>query len=219
MRRTLVALAAVVLLGVACTPGSDDGASSTSTTIDSTMATSETSTTAPSTTTSEPPDGYGGRVLIGLQDAPVTLNPCAPSSWASRFGGNAIWAKVFDWDPDTWDLVPRLVTGMPSDIGAIDVNDDGTMTVRYEIARGATWSDGVAITGADLAWTASVLRDLALTGALGQDSVLAEIVEVDAVDRLAFITFARPTLEFETALWICLLYTSPSPRDLNPNLV
>ena len=139
-----------------------------------------------------------------MLEAPVTLNPFDPRAWGTRQAGNAVWAKVFDRDPETWDLIPRIVTGMPSEVGAIDINDDGTMTVRYEIVRGASWSDGRPVTGEDLAWTASALRDIALTGAFGQDSVLAQITNVDAVDRLAFITFAEPTLAFETALWIVL---------------
>jgi len=199
--RFVAVLVLVVVLVAACTP--DDGGSG-STSITSDVVGSSTTDSAGPTTTIEPPDGFGGEVTVGVDLAVETLNPFAPNAFDQRLAGNAIWAMVYDIDPETWDRVPDVVTSLPSDSGAIEVNDDGTMTVRYEIRRDAVWSDGTPISGEDLAFTAEAMREMAAAGEGGVDPVMASVVGTDAVEQLAFITFAQPTLAFEDALWIVL---------------
>lgn len=197
----LVVLVAVVT--AACTPSGDDP----STTSEAESSTSTTVVLGGSTTTSSappPPDGFGGTVRIGMDTSIGTLNPFASNNFHGRMAGNAVWATVFDIDPDTWERVPDAVTGMPSQSGGIEVNDDGTMTVRYELRSDARWSDGLPISGADLAFTAEAMRDLAIAGGAGVDSVMATVTATDSVEQIAFITFAQPTLAFEDALWIVL---------------
>ncbi|MGI9584017.1 MAG: ABC transporter substrate-binding protein, partial [Acidimicrobiia bacterium] len=121
---------------------------------------------------------------------------------------------VFDIDPETWERIPDTVTTLPSEAGGIEVNEDGTMTVRYELRSDARWSDGVAISGADLAFTAEAMRDMALSGSGGVDPVMATVTATDSVEQIAFITFAEPTLAFEDALWIVLPSHSLAGVDL-----
>ena len=202
MRTILGLVLSLALLVAACT---SEAAESTTTEVTSTQPESTTSTESPETTTSTiPPDGYGGEVVIGVQAPPTGLNPFSRGLWGETIPGNAVWARTFHRDPETWEMVPHVVTDLPSRTGAIEIGDDGTMTVTYEIVADAVWSDGVSITGDDLAWTALAMRDLALSGALGPSSVLSEIVGADSVGRLAFITFERPNLAFESELWIVL---------------
>ncbi len=78
------------------------------------------------------------------------------------------------------------------------------MTAQYQVARRATWSDGVPMTGADLAFTAGAMRDLALAGNPTVDPVMASVVSTDSLDQIAWVTFADPSLTFEDALWIIL---------------
>ena len=90
---------------------------------------------------------------------------------------------------------------MPSKSGGITVNDDGTMTVTYTIVDRAMWSDGEPITGADLAFTATAMRDMALASEGGIDPVMATVVGTEADGKSASITFSEPTLAFEDSLW------------------
>jgi ABC-type transport system substrate-binding protein len=198
MHRLFALVLGLSIVVAACTPS--DGSSTTT----SGSNGSATSTEAPVTTTTEPPDGYGGNLAVATDDALVTLNPFAPSALGDRLAGQAVWATVYDVDPESWQRVPDTVAALPSQADAIEVNEDGTMTVRYEIAPGARWSDGSPITGQDLAFTAETMRDLALARIGGVDPVMATVVETDAVEQLAFITFSEPTLAFEDALWIIL---------------
>ncbi len=201
--RRLLPLIVLVVAAVACTPGSDESTTTTAT-IDDPATTSVVDTSTSSSSTTQAPDGVGGELVVGQQDSISSLNPFAPDFFGGRIAGNLVWATVYDIDPVSWQRVPDLVTVLPSRGDAIELGDDGTMTVRYEIRPDARWSDGLPITGDDLAFTAEAMRDLAEAGAGTVDPVMATVVSTDAVDRLAFITFAEPTLAFEDALWIIL---------------
>lgn len=201
-RRVLPALA-LVLVVAACTPNGGEtsttapGTGSSPTTSDAASSTSSTSSTVP-------PDGFGGVVTIGVETSVATLNPFSPNAFNERLAGNLVWALVYDIAPKTWERVPESVTVLPSDSGDIEVNEDGTMTVRYEVRRGLVWSDGTPITGEDVAFTAEAMRDMANAGVGNVPEVMGTVIATDAVDRLAYITFAEPTLAFEDALWIIL---------------
>lgn len=202
MRRRVVLLA-LLIVTAACTPGSDEPTSTTESLSGSTTRTVVDPSTSSSSTT-EPPDGLGGELVIGQQESIASLNPFAPDFFGGRVAGNLVWATIYDIEPGSWSRVPDAVTVLPSRGDGIELNDDGTMTVRYEVRSGARWSDGLPITGEDLAFTAEAMRDLAVRGVGNVDPVMATVVATDAVDRLAFITFERPTLAFEDALWIIL---------------
>ena len=163
----------------------------------------------PSTTSSTlslHPDGFGGHITVGIDATPTTLNPFdADALEATRIVGNAVWATVYDIDPLTWERIPDNVTALPASYdGGIKTNADGSMTVQYQVARRATWSDGVPMTGADLAFTAETMRDLASAGNPNVDPVMASVVSTDSLDQIAWVTFAEPSLAFEDALWIIL---------------
>jgi ABC-type transport system substrate-binding protein len=58
-------------------------------------------------------------------------------------------------------LVPDLVVEFPSfDNGGLRVNDDGSVTVRYDIQPDAVWSDGVPVSGEDFAFTVEFVMGL-----------------------------------------------------------
>lgn len=158
------------------------------------------------TTTSGPPDGFGGEIRIGIPGELTSLNPFSDDfSGDESIAGNAVWATVYDLDPVTWEKIPDNVTSLPTQSsGAIVDNGDGTVTVQYQIVPRATWSDGVPITGADLAFTAETMRDLALRGNPRVDPVMASVVDTASVGQVAWVTFAHPTLAIEDALWIVL---------------
>jgi len=203
MRRILTLSFALALLGAACTNSGDD---TTSTASEPTQSSSSTPsiTVATTTTTTSPPDGFGGEITLGVELAVSSLNPFAPDAFGERLAGNTVWAMVYDIDPETWDRIPDSVVSLPSQSGSIEVNDDGTMTVRYDVRVDARWSDGLSISGEDVAFTAEVMRDLAVAGEPSVDPIMASVVATDFVEQVAFITFAEPNLVFEDALWIIL---------------
>jgi peptide/nickel transport system substrate-binding protein len=202
MRRALPLILAIGIVAAACTPSGDDGAAGVS---DGSGGSATSTTTVDSTSSTLPPDGFGGELVVGVDSFGLsTLNPFDPEAFGTTIAGNAIWATVYDIDPVTWERIPDAVTALPSASGSIEVGDDGTMTVRYEVRRGAMWSDGTPITGEDVAFTAEAMRDMAQAGEGNVDPVMATVVGTDAVEQLGFITFSEPTLAFEDAFWIIL---------------
>lgn len=193
MHRLLAPLLAVALGITACTPASD----TTTTTVEGT-----TSTSTPTTTT-ETVGPTVGQVRIGVDSPVLTINPLAEELFgAGRLVGQAVWATVFHIEPDSWERVPDIVTSLPSRTpGAIEVADDGSMTVRYEIVKGAMWSDGTPVSGEDIAFTAEAMA--ALSGG-DPSAVMSTVTATDSVDRLAWITFSKATLGFEDALSVIL---------------
>ena len=201
MRRLLMISFALALAGAACTNTGDD---TTSTTTVPDASSSSSITVATTTTTTSPPDGFGGEVRLGVDLAISSLNPFAQDAFGERLAGNAVWAMVYDIDPETWQRIPDTVVSLPSQSGSIEVNEDGTMTVRYDVRVDARWSDGLSISGEDVAFTAEVMKDLAIAGERSVDPVMATVVSTDFVEQIAFITFSEPNLVFEDALWIIL---------------
>lgn len=200
MRRLLILSFVVALVGAACTNSGDDSTSTSSVPSES----SSSITVATTTTSTLPPDGFGGEVTLGVELAISSLNPFAPDAFGKRLAGNAVWAMVYDIDPGTWERIPDTVVSLPSQSGSIEVNDDGTMTVRYDVRVDARWSDGVSISGEDVAFTAEVMKDLAVAGEPSVDPIMASVVATDFVEQVAFVTFAEPNLLFEDALWVIL---------------
>jgi ABC-type transport system substrate-binding protein len=195
----LASLVAFALVLAACTSAAEE----TTTTV---AVTSSTTTLPQATTTTSPPDGFGGEAVVGIPFGLNTLNPFQAGGLdGARLVGNALWATVYDMDPDAWERIPDNVSALPSTAnGGIEINDDGSMTVQYQVPRTATWSDGRPISGADLAFTAEAMRDLAFAGNLAVDPIMKTVVSTDSVEQVAWITFSGPNLAFEDALWIIL---------------
>jgi peptide/nickel transport system substrate-binding protein len=192
---TLLLLGAVAV--VSCSPTSD----STTTTSDGATP----ATTAGPTSNVLPPQ-FENEAIIGVGQPIVTLNPFAEDwSGGTTLAGQAVWATIYDVVPETWKRIPETVISLPSETpGAIDVAEDGSMTVRYEIQQGAMWSDGTPITGADIAFTAQAMAQLALAGEPTVEPIMGTVIATDSVERLAWITFSQTSLAFEDALWVIL---------------
>ena len=200
--RAARSIGVLALVLAACTSTSTSTSEAPTTT--TTSPPSSTSSTAPTSTTVATPQEPRREVTIGVELPVESLNPFATVTFRDRVPGNLVWAIVYDNDPDTWEKVPDVVVDLPSRSGGITVNDDGTMTVRYEIVDGATWSDGVPIGGDDVAFTAEAMRDMAERGVGSVDPVMSTLVEATAEGPTASLTFSEPSLVVEDALWIVL---------------
>jgi peptide/nickel transport system substrate-binding protein len=193
-------LLAFALIVAAC---GDDGGSEAADTTAAPTTTAAPSTTAAETTTSTDaaPEGkpYGGEVIYGDDQEPPTLNTYLPggsNSIVSKIG-NAYWTGVQDIDGFTLELIPEVVTELPTVTnGGITINEDGTETIRYTIRDEAVWADGVPITGFDFEFTYETIMnpDHPIVRTVYED-ILPE--SVLAGEKTFEFTLASPTLQAE----------------------
>ena len=206
MRRLLAALLTGALLAAACGGGDEPTVSSNpqtpttggeSTTTTSTTVADTSTPEAATTTVADLPPRPGGTVIIADDQEPPTLNPFVPGgdNFIVSVIGQAHLAGVYDIDAQTLDLVPELVTDLPTTAnGGVTVNEDGTMTVRYQIRDEAVWSDGVPITGEDLEFTME--RVLAPDSAIDK-TTWDDIIAHETGFKTFEYTLASPTILYE----------------------
>ena len=136
---TFVALlAAFAMVAAACGDSADTTAAATTqpAATEAPATTAPPATEAPATTEAPFQKPYGGEAFIADDQEPPTLNTFAPGgdNFIVSKIGQAYWCGVQDIDGFTLELIPDLVTELPSVAnGGVSVNDDGTMTVRYQI--------------------------------------------------------------------------------------
>lgn len=136
-------------------------------------------------------------MIVAEAEEPSTLNPYVPGGTDRTVStiGQSYWAGVQDIDGRTLELVPDLVTELPSVAnGGVTVNEDLTMTIRYNIREAATWSDGTPISGDDFQFTLDTILD--------PDNPIVKTVYEDVVDSAAGdktfeYTLAAPTTRYE----------------------
>ena len=130
---------AFALVAAACGDSGDTTDDSSSTTSAPTTEAPATTTAAPTTappTTEAPGHAYGGEAIVADDQEPPTLNSFAPGGDNKIVSiiGEAYYAGVYKIDGFTLEFVPELVTELPTVAnGGVTVNDDGTMTVKYQI--------------------------------------------------------------------------------------
>ncbi|MEA2024598.1 MAG: ABC transporter substrate-binding protein [Actinomycetota bacterium] len=190
------------LVAVACT--SDSVETTTSAAVVTTEAVEPTTTTAapePTTTTTEaiPQKPTGGEVIIAEAEEPPTLNPFLPGGHKAIVSivGQGYLTGVQEIDGNTLEFIPELVTKLPTTAnGGVTLNDDATMTVRYDIKPEAVWEDGTPISGSDFMFTLETILDpdLPINKSTYEDIDLDSIV----VGAKTFeYTLAAPTAVYE----------------------
>ncbi len=206
----MVLVIAFALVAAACS--SSDGAGDTETT--TTVATettveATTTTAAPATTTTTEADlgkPYGGEAIVGDSQEPPTLNPLVPGgdNFIVSIIGQGYLTGVQEIDGFTLELIPELVTELPTTAnGGVTVNDDGTMTVRYEIKDEAVWEDGTPISGDDFMFTLETYLDPDLP----TNKQTYEDIDIDTVvvgDKTFEYTLAAPTALYELIFGLIL---------------
>ena len=199
----MVLVIAFALVAAACS--SSDGAGDTETT--TTVATettveATTTTAAPATTTTTEADlgkPYGGEAIRGDSQEPPTLNPFVPGgdNFIVSIVGQGYLTGAYEIDGFTLELIPELLIELPTTAnGGVTLNDDGTMTVRYEIKDEAVWEDGTPISGDDFMFTLETILnpDLPVDKSTYQDIDLESIV---IGDKTFEYTLAAPTALYE----------------------
>ena len=200
MRRVLAMLCVATLVAAACGDATGPATGTDLSTIAPVVTTTtidETTTSDAVTSTTAPPPVYGGNVVIADDQEPPTLNPFVEGgdNFIVSTIGQAHLAGVFEIEATSLDVVPELVTELPSvGNGGVVVNEDGTMTVRYQIRDEATWSDGVPISGDDVAFTLGLILDPDYPG---DTSTYADIVDWVAGPKTFEFVIAEPTVAYE----------------------
>ncbi len=191
----IVLLLTLSVVAAGCTGG---GSEDTTTTTASTTSTTAAPTTTSSTTTlPRIQRTYGGDAVILESQEPPTLNGFIPGgdSLIVTVVGQTYAAGVQEIDGFTLDLVPELVTELPTvENGGVVLNEDGTMTIKYEILNEAQWSDGTPITGSDFQFTLDTILDPNLPIA---KLVYQDIIATEVGDKTFEYTTAVPTLQHE----------------------
>ncbi len=177
--------------------GDTEGTSTTAAPTTTETSTTSAPTTSPSTAAPavEIPV-FGGTVVIGDDQEPPTLNPLVPGgdNFIVNIIGQAHLAGAYDIDGATLELIPELLTELPSvGNGGVTVNDDGTMTVRYQIRDDAVWSDGVPITGYDFQFTVDIKRQRDF-----EADEVSPIESMQAGEKTFEFTLDAPTATYET---------------------
>ena len=194
-----VVLLALMLVAAACSSGDGSGTDGDPTTTTEATTTSSTPDETSSTTTTEAKveKPYGGEVVVADDQEPPTLNQFIPggdNAVVSRIG-QAYLAGVQEISGFDLSLIPELVTELPTvGNGGVTVNEDGTMTVRYNIRDEAVWSDGTPITGDDFQFTLDTIMDpdLPITRTTYED-----IIATEFTDKTFTYTLALPTAQYE----------------------
>lgn len=173
---------------------------STTTSTSSPQVAPETSSTS-TTTTLPAPIPVGGSVSFGVVGEPLSLNPLLT-------GGNAptvetlseLWTiGLIGLDPKTQDPIPEAAIAIPTlTNGGLRLNDDGTMTVRYDMDPDARWENGEAITGFDVAFTYELLADPSLPIRPDLRTLHSLIIpdSVEALPSSVTMTLERPSIRF-----------------------
>lgn len=202
------------LIAVACAGASDTtttpspAASTTASQAPTSSAATTVTSGVVSSTTTAVGKARGGEVVIGDDQEPPTLNPYASGgdNFITRIIGQAHQVGVWDIDGITLERIPDVVTELPTVAnGGVVVNDDGTMTVRYEIRDEAVWADGVPISGTDLQFTyeAIVGEQLAEVG-IASNEVYASIVSTDVGAKTFAATFSKASILHESLFRIII---------------
>ncbi len=209
----MVLVIAFALVAAACS--SDDGGDTADTTTTAATETTEaateetTTTAAPETTTTTeaaPEKPYGGEAIVADDQEPPTLNPFVPGgdNFIVSIVGQSYHTGIQEIDGYTLELIPELATELPTTAnGGVTVNDDGTMTVRYEIKDEAVWEDGTPISGDDFLFTLETILDPDLpVDKTTYEDILTESIVVG--DKTFEYTLSAPTALYELIFGLIL---------------
>ena len=138
----------------------------------------------------------GGTLVMLVQPEPPSLASYLSTSGPIGLMAPKVYDGLLDYDKDL-NAVPSLAESW-------EVSEDGK-TVTFNLRKGVKWHDGEDFTSEDVQFT--VMEVLSQIHPRGPNS-FKEVSEIQTPDdHTAIFKLNNP------APYICLLYTSPSPRD------
>ena len=132
--------------------------------------------------------GADGQVNVILWQAPSTMNPYLSSGTKDIIASSMSLEPLANFDP-TGKVVTRLAAEVPSlENGGIA---EDLRSVTWKLQPGLKWSDGSALTAADVVFTANYCMDP--KGGCAQLAKFEGIEKVEAVDDLTVkVSFTAP---------------------------
>ncbi len=132
--------------------------------------------------------GRDGQVNILYSQAVSILNPYLSGGTKDIDASSMVVEPLAGYD-ENGNMVPKLVDEIPT-VANGGVSEDLT-TITWRLSEGLVWSDGSAVTSADVVFTANYCMDE--TGGCQQLSKFGGVKSVEAVDDLTVrITFDSP---------------------------
>jgi peptide/nickel transport system substrate-binding protein len=99
-----------------------------------------------------------GNLRVGLNEEPKNLNPLLFGTTTEDFIDRLMFEPLLSADAHG-NPVPMLATVVPTMANG-GISNDG-LTITYHLAPSARWSDGVAVTSEDVAWSWSAIENTA----------------------------------------------------------
>jgi ABC-type transport system substrate-binding protein len=194
-RGFLVILVCLAVIAAAC---DGDETAPTTVAVDGTTTTAMPAPSSSTATSSAPVvKTAGGEVVVAVGEEPASINPfiAGGESATVTLLGNAIHRGVQRINAFTLEYEPDLVTELPSLAnGGVVVDEDGEMTVTYQIRDDAVWSDGEPVSGADFEFTLELILDPDLP--IGK-AVYEDIIATETGEKTFSFTLERPTPRYE----------------------
>ncbi len=146
-------------------------------------------------------NAYGGRVVVLEDQEPFTLNPVVfgGDSAGNLLINQALHAGAFSVDPTTKQVVPELLVETPTLAnGGLVVNQDGSLTVHFDIRPAARWSDGTPVSGADFQFTLDTIVGLGDDANPGlSNQAYGEIIGSSFTDKTFEFTMPEASVRYE----------------------
>jgi peptide/nickel transport system substrate-binding protein len=154
---------------------------------------------------------HAGNLRVGLNEEPKNLNPLLFGTTTEDFVDRLLFEPLLSADA-RGSPVPMLATVVPSMANG-GISKDG-LTITYHLAPNARWSDGVAVTSDDVAWSWSAIENSAndVVSRHGYDDVRS-IATPDA--HTAVVHLKRPFSPFVNTFFA----ESDQPYEIVPKHV
>jgi peptide/nickel transport system substrate-binding protein len=176
---------------------------------------------APGTGTSPAPSGSvaasasparGGTAIVAIWQFPATLAPHYANQTVSTIVTNGVIEGLTE-TTTTGEYIPTLATKVPTLAnGGVKVSTDGKkLDVTWELKPGLKWSDGTALTSADIKYTWEIfMKDPKVNNRTG----FSEIESIDLPSELTAVVHYRSLygaypLNFESIMPKALLEKEP----------
>ncbi len=132
--------------------------------------------------------GSDGQLNIIYWQAVSILNPYLSGGSKDRDASALIIEPLVRYDP-TGAMVPYLVDTIPT-VANGGISEDLT-SITWTLSEGILWSDGTALTAADVVFTAQYC--MAEDGGCASATAFADVENVEAIDdRTVKVTFSKP---------------------------
>jgi peptide/nickel transport system substrate-binding protein len=154
----------------------------------------------------------GGTAIVAIWQFPATLAPHYANQTVSTIVTNGVIEGLTE-TTTTGEYIPTLATKVPTLAnGAVKVSADGKkLDVTWELKPGVKWSDGTALTSADIKYTWEIfMKDPKVNNRTG----FSEIESIDLPNELTAVVHYRSLygaypLNFESIMPKALLEKEP----------